>query len=82
MAKLTGQIHGLRPFAGIGPTFRLTQNLASASPYGFTAAGGLDIPVRRIRVIPQVRFTHWGADKSLDIGPVQNQVGFLAGFAF
>ena len=72
------------PFIGAGPNFRLTQSLTSSSPYGVTAASGIEFRLGSAKVSPSVRYTHWGRDTGSITGPTvtQNQAVFLLGLSF
>lgn len=50
---------------------------------GFTAAGGIEFPVGRLRIVPEIRYTRWLANISGPGGALRfapNQVEFLIGF--
>ena len=72
------------PFIGAGPNFRLTQSLTSSSPYGVTAASGIEFRLGSAKIAPSVRYTHWGRDTGPITGPTvtQNQAVFLLGLSF
>ncbi len=84
LAKYRLAVRGVNPFIAAGPSFRLTQHwLTDASPYGVTAAAGLDRRFWNFRISPAVRFTHWNADRQPSFGGiVRNQTEFLVGIAF
>jgi len=77
----------VRPYAGAGLNFQRLGELrtfvaggtADKSRRGFLAAGGLDLPVPKIRISPEIRFTRWN-----NSGPIRstNQVDFLVGISF
>ena len=51
---------------------------------GFVAGGGIDLSVRRIHLLPEIRYTRWGNHFSGRFGvqSKQNQVEFLVGVTF
>ncbi len=49
----------LRPFAGVGPSFRKTNSYANSSHVGIAAGGGIEFSLWRMRLAPRVRYTHW-----------------------
>lgn len=78
---LRGQ--SMRPFVEAGPSFRLTQSLTYASPYGVTAGGGVDFRARFLHLQPTVRYTHWAANtNSYSATALRNQVEMLMGISF
>jgi hypothetical protein len=72
------------PFVGVGPNFRFTQSLTSASPYGVMAAVGVEFRVGSAKIAPSVRFTHWRPDPSSAFAATatRNQAVFLLGLSF
>lgn len=79
-----------RPFLALGPSFRLSKEIAGAwlSNYGAAAGVGLEMRMKRIRIAPALRYTHWGPDRSrvldgpADSGVSRNQVQLLVGISF
>jgi hypothetical protein len=59
---------GIRPFVEVGPSFRHTATSAlflSNPPqlnHGFTAGGGGEISIWKLRIAPEIRYTRWAAD--------------------
>ena len=84
LAKYRLDYRKFAPFIGVGPNFRLTQSLTSSSPYGVTAAAGIEFRVGSAKISPSVRYTHWGPDTGFITGPTvtQNQAVFLLGLSF
>lgn len=83
----------LDPYVGAGPEFRtqpgglISQNIAQISRDGFVLAGGLDIKLKIIRLSPEIRYTHWGADSPTatsiaSVSSNQDQAAFLIGLTF
>jgi hypothetical protein len=73
------------PLVEAGPTFRASSSsLADPSGTGFTFGTGLEVHLLKLKVSPQLRYTHWGSDsvKPAVLQPFtkQNQVEFLVGF--
>lgn len=79
-----------RPFLALGPSFRLPKEIGSAwlGKYGLTAGLGVEIPLKRIKIAPPVRYTHWGPDRprvagaQANSGIFRNQTQFLVGVLF
>lgn len=75
-------IAGWRPFAGAGPAFRLSRPLFNTSPYGVTAAVGVERRFGPVTLAPQLRLTNW-RDRA---GPREivhrNNLLFLFGVSF
>jgi hypothetical protein len=77
------------PYIEAGPSFRKTgSSLGYFSSNGFTLGGGVEVKLLRLRIAPEIRYTHWGSDS---VPPVnasffapsnQNQAEFLVGFSF
>jgi hypothetical protein len=84
----------VKPYVEAGPSFRKTANtLSYFSGKGFTLGGGVEVKVLKLRIAPEIRYTHWGSD-AVAVGPSpgagtapfppsnQNQAKFLVGFSF
>jgi hypothetical protein len=79
-----------RPFVALGPSFRLPKEIGGAwlSNYGATAGAGVEIPLKKIRIVPALRYTHWGPDRlrvagaQVDSGVFRNQLQVLIGVSF
>ncbi len=79
----------VKPYVEAGPSFRRTvSGLGWFSGKGFTLGGGVEVQVLRLRIAPEVRYTHWGSDS---VPPVnasffapsqQNQAEFLVSLSF
>jgi opacity protein-like surface antigen len=77
----------IKPYVEAGPSFRtvggfLGSNLSNS---GFTAGVGIELRLSRLRIGPEIRYTHWGADASAAqavFNSNQNQGEFLVGFSF
>jgi hypothetical protein len=78
----------VKPFVELGPSFRAAGNMNGTSPsgYGVTLGGGVEAHLLRLKIAPQLRYTHWAPDNTSPslILPVtnQNQVEFLVGLSF
>ncbi len=77
------------PYVEAGPSFRKTgSGLGWFSSSGFTLGGGVEVKVLRLRIAPEVRYTHWGSDSPPPINASffapsnQNQAEFLVGLSF
>jgi len=89
----------VRPFVDAGANFRRISNVTTTSilttipeldkdfAAGFTFGGGIEFKFERLRVSPEIRFTHWGTENFHD--PVnsllhtnQNQGDFMLGITF
>jgi len=72
------------PFIELGPSFRASGNLNSASPstYGGTAGFGVEMPFLGLRVAPVLRYTRWAPDPGYaDSRTKRSQLGaFIAVF--
>jgi hypothetical protein len=78
----------VHPFVEAGPSFRAAgSELHWLSSEGFTAGGGVEIKILKLRISPQVRYTHWNSDAAQTLGTGfppsnQNQAEFLVGLSF
>jgi hypothetical protein len=77
----------LRPIFEVGPSFRVASNLNDTSPsnHGITAGGGLEAPVRMLRIAPVFRYTRWAQDRVTALLPPRsspNQVEAVVGLSF
>lgn len=89
----------VKPFVEGGPSFRTRDSsIAWISNKGFTLGGGIEVKLLKLRIAPQIRYTHWGSDgqtfTSIAVGATQfatsptaapsnqNQAEFLVGFSF
>jgi len=88
LAKWRFPIPLLKPYIEGGPSFRAVGGRAGnyLSNDGLTFGFGIELRVSRIRIGPELRFTHWGADASgasaNGFNSNQNQGEFLVGFSF
>ena len=91
LAKYKWSLPLVKPFVGLGPSFRTAGNVNGSNPsnHGFTAGGGVEIHLGRVKIAPQVRYTRWAKDSvptAVSL-PMQaftnpNQGEFLVGFFF
>jgi len=78
----------LKPYLEGGPSFRAIGDTASnyLSNDGITFGVGLELHLSRVRIGPELRFTHWGSDatgaSANGFSSNQNQGEFLVGFSF
>jgi hypothetical protein len=88
LAKYKFPFPVVKPFVELGPSFRAAGNTDGTSPsdYGVTLGGGVEAHLLRLKIAPQLRYTHWAPDSTSPalILPVtnQNQVEFLVGLSF
>jgi hypothetical protein len=93
LAKYEAPFRIFRPFADAGVVFRhLSTNdggVTALDPQhpnsaGIAAGGGLALKFGRIRISPEMRFTHWGQTVFSNAAVVSNnnQADFLVGFTF
>ena len=85
LAKYRLLLSRAEPLVELGPSFRLPEELNGGhlSTYGITGAVGIEVHLLRIRIAPQVRFTHWASDSpagSTRFNP--SQLEFLTAFSF
>jgi hypothetical protein len=76
-----------RPYAGAGMNFQrigdisrfLGGTTADRSRLGLLGAAGVEIKVPKVRISPEIRFTHWN-----NSGPIRstNQIDLLVGISF
>jgi hypothetical protein len=76
----------VKPFVGAGPIFR---SVGQAGFYlsndGFSLAGGVEIKILRVRVLPEIRYARWGQDAPQNFTTYpsnRNQAEFLLGLGF
>jgi hypothetical protein len=82
----------IRPFVDGGLAYRhLSVNTSGTgltvqnpNNSGFVLGGGVTLKLLRLRLAPELRFTHWGqvAFSNLAVSSSQNQADFLVGFTF
>lgn len=77
------------PYVEAGPSFRAKgSSIGYFSSDGFTLGGGVELKLVRVRIAPEVRYTHWGSDSVPPINASffapsqQNQAEFLVGISF
>jgi hypothetical protein len=64
----------VKPYVELGPSFRhVGGNRTYFSNTGLTAGVGVEVKLGHLRVGPEIRYTHWGADSLPGRG-----IGFLA----
>jgi hypothetical protein len=81
----------VKPFIEAGPSFRHVSEFPGDSPHistrGFATGVGVEAKALFIRVAPEFRYTHWGADSNpstsfFNPNSRSNQVEFLVGISF
>ncbi len=88
LAKWRFPIPLLKPYIEGGPSFRAVGGRAGnyLSNDGITFGLGIELRIARLRIGPELRYTHWGSDSSgassNGISSNQNQGEFLVGFSF
>jgi hypothetical protein len=91
LAKYRFSFPIVHPYLEVGPSWRSTaNNISNFSGTGITFGAGVEVQALLLRVAPEFRYTHWGADSGsavagLTQGPFaskQDQVEFLVGFSF
>ena len=88
----------IKPFVEAGPSFRTRDSSISwISNKGFTLGGGIEVKILKLKIAPQLRYTHWGSDGqalgTIAVGAIaavtsvsappskQNQAELLVGFS-
>jgi hypothetical protein len=87
LAKFRFSRPRVKPFIEAGPTFRTAGNLNGASPshYGASAGIGVESPLWKLRVAPQIRYSHWARDQDVTYfapSTVRDQADFLLSISF
>jgi hypothetical protein len=85
LAKYSFLLSRAEPVVELGPSFRLPQvvNGGQISTYGVTGGVGLEVHLFRLRIEPQLRFTHWASDSPVGSTRFKpNQLEFLTSFTF
>jgi Outer membrane protein beta-barrel domain len=79
----------VKPYIEAGPSFRAkSSEISWLSSRGFTAGAGVELKLGRLRVGPELRYTHWGSDAppsaAVLFNPLSstNQAEFLVGISF
>lgn len=88
LAKWRFPIPLLKPYIEGGPSFRTVGGRPGnyLSNDGITLGFGIELRLARVRIGPELRYTHWSSDASgasvNGINSNQNQGEFLVGFSF
>jgi hypothetical protein len=87
LAKYRFSLPFIKPYLEAGPNFRVVSGYPSQqmSSKGISAGIGVELSIKRFLFSPELRYTHWGADK----GPISsfqpssetNQLAILAGIS-
>jgi hypothetical protein len=77
----------VKPYVGIGPTFRHVGSKGSfLSNSGFALSGGIDFKLLLLTVSPEIRYSRWAGDATVKafVAPPSNlnQAEFLIGLSF
>lgn len=79
----------LKPYVDAGPSFRTVgSDLDFLSNSGITVGLGVELKISRLRIAPEVRYTHWGSDSEPNVSTLisvasnTNQGEFLLGISF
>jgi len=87
LAKYRLPLPFVKPYLEAGPSFRVVSGYPSQqmSSKGISAGIGVELSVKHFLFSPELRYTHWGADKG-PISPFQpqsqtNQLEILAGIS-
>ena len=79
----------VKPYVEAGPSFRAkSSDISWISDRGFTTGAGVELKLGRVRLGPELRYTHWGSDAlpkpSVLFNPPSktNQAEFLLGISF
>lgn len=78
----------IKPYVEAGPSFRTVGGQAGnyLSNSGFTTGIGVELRVSRVRIGPEIRYTHWAGDSAgaqlFGFKSNQNQGEFLVGLSF
>lgn len=78
----------VKPYVEAGPSFRaLGLGGSYQSGKGITLGGGVELKLLKLRLEPELRYTHWGADSASalaagNLPSAVNQAQFLVGLAF
>lgn len=64
LAKYRFSLPLLKPFIELGPSFRSSAHLHATSPsnHGFAIGAGVEMPVWKLKIAPQIRYLRWAED--------------------
>jgi hypothetical protein len=82
LAKYRFDAGRIKPFAELGPSFRIPPGGTSYAHYGVTAGLGVEMRLRRLNIAPALRYTRWGPDQFSGSNERLSQAEFLTGFSF
>jgi hypothetical protein len=86
LAKYKFPGHTVRPYVGLGWTYRRLSDLLnsfSSGSNGFVLAGGVRVDARLLKISPEFRYTHWANKSAIDTFQTKsNQAEILVGFTF
>jgi hypothetical protein len=77
-----------KPYVDAGPSFRTVgSSLNFLSNKGITAGLGVELKISKLRIAPEIRYTHWGSDQTTianfaAAASNTNQGEFLIGISF
>ncbi len=81
-------LHRVRPFAELGPSFRLDGNFNGPTPshFGVTGGAGLEAALGKLKISPAIRYTRWAEERSprnaFRAATFLNEVESLVAFSF
>ena len=82
LAKYRFDAGRIKPFAELGPSFRIPPGGTSYAHYGVTAGLGVEMRLRRLNIAPALHYTRWGPDQFSGSHERLSQAEFLTGFSF
>jgi outer membrane protein with beta-barrel domain len=89
LAKYRFAFPVVKPYLEAGPSFRAkSSDISWLSDRGLTLGGGVELKLGRVRLGPELRYTHWGSDagpnSTVLFNPPSrtNQAEFLLGISF
>jgi len=84
LAKYKVPLRKATPFVEVGPSIRASGNLNGAHPsrFGITAGIGMELPARRLTLVPTLRFTRWATDAVSGTRTHSNQAELVLGVRF
>lgn len=86
VAKYRLPLPVVKPYVEARPTFRALSSLGTyLSTYGFTAGAGVEAKAWKVRLAPELRYVHWGADSAIAspyYASARNEAQFLVGISY
>lgn len=81
LGKKYFQVKSWRPFVGAGPSFRHRGNFDDVWQFGVTAAAGAEFSWHKLRIVPSIRYSHWGKGED-EIELARNEAAIFLGISF